>query len=214
MLPFNEQKKTYQCFVCGKEKEDLSSLKEHILKYHEKGREYLLCPLERCQSCVRDLSLHFKVKHPDDILPPDIQTRVLIWKDHKRRRKKVSFKSGDLISIKNKGKKIHYRSGMELEIFKCLEIIPEVLSYHVEPFKDGIFYLFEGKEHHYHPDLLIQYKDSFEVWEIKPKSQTKLEVNEAKWGAAKVFCESRGYNFIVMTEQGLERLKKVASRVN
>jgi hypothetical protein len=56
-----------------------------------------------------------------------------------------------MVSNKNGGKEMHYRSGWECEVYECLEAIPEVLAYEVEPFKVQYSYL--GEIHEYNPRL-------------------------------------------------------------
>lgn len=221
-LPFEKKekddgKRKWQCFICGQQHSEYEAFKTHILEKHEQGREYVVCPLARCGAPVRDVKLHFKAKHPTEKCPKIGQLKAIIWKDiaptGKVKTRKPSFREGSILSNKNGGREMHYRSDMECEIYECLEAIPSVLRYDVEPFKGGIPYLFDGKEHKYFPDLSIQFSDGHvEIWEIKPASQTDLPVNEAKWKSATVFCEARGWEFIVITEVGLGKLRKLAQR--
>lgn len=216
MLPFEkDNKRKWQCFVCGRNHTDYNSFKEHVLEKHEEGRDFIACPLERCGCPVRNLRLHFQAKHPDEPIPTGGPMRAIIWKDQTRQGKmkvrKPAFREGYMVSMKNHGKEFHYRSGMECEVYECLEVITEVLTYDVEPIKGGIPYIFEGKQHNYFPDLSLHFNDGHvEIWEIKPASQTSLGVNEAKWAAATEFCAARGWDFIVITEVGLNKLKKKA----
>lgn len=218
MLPFvkNNNKRKWQCFVCGQSYTDFDGFKSHIIEKHEEGREYIICPLQRCGAPVRDIRSHFKAKHPSEQQPKNIQAKAMIWKDQTSKNlktKKPRFRDGYIISNKNGGKEFHYRSGMECEVMECLEAIPEIMAYDVEPFKKGIPYLYKGKVHNYFPDLSIKFIDGkVEIWEIKPASQTDLEVNECKWAAANKYCEARGWEFIVVTEVGLGKLKKMAKR--
>jgi len=219
-LPFEkDNSRKYQCFVCGQSHSDFEKFKEHIKERHEQGREYVICPLEHCGAPVRDLKLHFRAKHPHTSMPKVSQVKAMIMKDvlpsGKVKTRKPTFREGYVISNKNGGREMHYRSGMECEIYECLESIPEVIRYDVEPFKDGIPYISpnDAQQHKYFPDLSIQFADGhIEVWEIKPASQTDLEINRAKWESANKFCEARGWDFIVITEVGLGKLRKLAKR--
>ena len=214
-LPFEkDNKRRWQCFVCGKSHQDFEEFKTHVLETHEQGREFVICPLERCGAPVRDVKMHFKAKHPTEKCPVKGQMKCMIMKDitpkGKVKTRKPSFREGTMISHKNGGQEMHYRSAMECEFYECLEAIPSVLHYNVEPIKEGIPYIFEGKQHKYYPDLSIQFTDGkIEIWEIKPASQTDLPVNNAKWRSAKLYCEARGWEFTVMTEVTLGRLKKL-----
>lgn len=203
------------CFICGREFEEYDPYKDHIVESHEEGREYILCPLARCGAPIRDLRLHFKAKHPSEKEIPKVgQMKALVWKDHstrtgKMKQRKPKFREGYLISSKNGGKEMHYRSGYECEVYECLECLPEVIKYDVEPFK--VKYTFEGEVHEYNPDLSVLFNDGrIEIWEIKPSNQTALPRNTAKWAACQQHCESRGWNFIVMTEKGIGKLKVAA----
>jgi hypothetical protein len=212
-LPFvkDDGKRKYVCFVCGKSYQDFETFKEHILNTHELGREFVVCPLERCGAPVRDLKTHFKVKHPHDPMPSVGQAKAIIWKDQgpngKMKKRKVNFRQGTMISIKNGGKEMKYLSGMECEFYECLEEHTDVIKYDVEPF--AINYYFEGSPHRYFPDLSILFADGhIEIWEVKPSEQTDLPINEAKWAACQQHCAARGWDFIVQTERGLSLLKK------
>jgi hypothetical protein len=213
-LPFqkpNDAERQYTCFVCGRAYKDFEEFKAHIIEKHQEGREYVLCPLARCGAPVRDVRAHFKVKHPKEPPPKGCQMKAIVWKDQRdpktgRKKRGMHFNEGDFESAKC-GKKLHYRSGYELEVYKCLEQMPNVKRYDAEPF--GIPYWFKGEQHTYFPDLSVQFADGrVEVWEIKPSSQTSYEVNDAKWTAADKWCEARGYHFEVKTEQGIRLLRE------
>lgn len=211
MFEKNDNKRKWSCFCCGKWHNDPTSFKDHIVEKHEEGRDYVLCPL--CTYPVRDLNTHVKVKHKDRKIPKGYHgpLRAIIWKDQGKKGKKTrkpTFRQGHFVSIKNNGKEFFYRSGYECEVLECLELIPEVLTYDVEPLKNGIPYLFKGEPHTYYPDFSIKFSDGhIEIWEIKPATQTALPVNEAKWSAANTYCKTRGWEFIVITEVGIGKLK-------
>jgi len=121
--------------------------------------------------------------------------------------KKPKFHKGYYPSNKNGGKEMYYRSRWECEVYECLERLNEVAKYDAEPF--SVKYTFNGKVHEYNPDLSILKVDGkIEIWEIKPQNQTELPKNEAKWVACNNYCQSRGWEFIVLTENGIAQLKK------
>jgi hypothetical protein len=159
--------------------------------------------------------LHKKVKHPHRIIPKSYHgpLRSLIWKDQKgvkrKKTRKPTFREGHFVSLKNNGREFFYRSSYECKVLECLEVIPEVLAYDVEPIKGGIPYIFEGEQHLYFPDVSLKFADGhIEIWEIKPSNQTTLPKNEAKWAAAKIYCMNRDWAFTVITEVGINKLKK------
>lgn len=207
----NTNQKIWQCFVCGVQfKEGWIAMKNHIFEEHEEGREYVKCPLARCNAPIRDVKSHFKAKHPRDKIPP-CQMKALIWKDFstrkkKKKSKKPNFDQGKFFSEKN-GKAISHKSGYEKTVYECLEHINEVVGYQEEPF--SVPYFYKGERREYYPDLIVHLADGKkEVWEIKPSNQTHIEQNRAKWDACYNYCLHRGWPFKVKTEKGIEQLKK------
>jgi DNA-directed RNA polymerase subunit RPC12/RpoP len=211
-LPFQKPDpgvRKYVCFVCGRHFPEYEPMRQHILSSHEEGREYVRCPLERCGCPVRDVRAHMRAKHPRDPIPKTCQLKSVVWLDPKTmtRSRKPVFREGYYVSQKNGGKSMHYRSGMECQVYECLEANPAVAAWDVEPF--AVPYTFEGEQRRYFPDLIVQLADGrTEVWEVKPGAQTDLEINiDAKWVAADNYCQMRGWDFKVITEQGLNILK-------
>ena len=212
-LPFvkDDGKRKWACFCCGHQFTSFDHFKSHIVENHEEGRDYLICPLVRCAAPVRDLVTHFRAKHPQDQLPKmNGQIKATIWKDPSKNgtmKTRKKFRKGGMISNKNGGKEIKYKSGWECEVYERLEVWDEVVGYKAEPF--AIKYSFDGEVHDYLPDLLVHFTDGHtELWEIKPGNQTHLPRNIAKWHSAKYHCETRGWKFLVITEIGIEKLKK------
>lgn len=211
-IPANNERR-YTCFVCGVEFKEIEAMGKHVVEKHEEGRDYVLCPLARCKFPVRDVRAHFRAKHPKEEIPTKGQMRAITWRDHKRERKgkKPTYKEGFFTSAKNGMKDFHYRSGWELDVYKCLEEMDEVIGYKVEPFPIG--YWFQGEHRHYYPDLLVAFADGHEeVWEIKPARQTTLPINEAKWTAAAAYCQSRGIEFSVKVKKFIDGLKRVLAK--
>lgn len=205
------EKRIFQCFVCAAVHQTYEEFKEHIVDKHEEGREYLICP--DCKAPIRDMKVHYKTKHPQRIMPSNVQTRVAVWfdfkpsKDGKKKKvkKALNFRQGDFESKKS-GCMLHYRSGLECEFYECLEADGDVESFFAEPLKIPYFY---GNEwHNYIPDIRVNFIDgSTELWEIKPESQTSYEQNKCKWAAANNYCSNIGWGFIVLTEDGLGKLR-------
>jgi hypothetical protein len=209
-LPFSsdDKKRKYTCFCCGVEFKfnEYSAYKEHIIDEHEEGREWIKCPIERCSAPVRDVRSHFKVCHPHEPIPANMQMKVMVWKDFgTKKRKKLKFEEGYLISTKNHGMPMHYRSSYERKIYECLEKLPRVVSYRVEPFYVPYFY---GTKHRkYYPDIKVDFVDgAVEIWEVKPSKQTSSKQNRAKWEACVEYCNPRGWKFVVKTEKGIAQL--------
>lgn len=87
--------------------------------------------------------------------------------------------------------------------------MPEVIKYEVEPF--GVKYLFirpkKVQEKTYYPDLKLYFADGhIEIWEVKPMNQTKTPMNIAKWNACGNMCAGMGWEFVIITETGINQL--------
>lgn len=207
-----DNKRSWQCFVCGDKHDEYNAYKEHIIENHDEGREYLICP--DCKAPVRDMKAHYKCKHPSRILPNGLQHRVGVWHDFsskgKRKTRKPKFRTGQFESKKS-GKLLSYRSGMEEEFYNLLEHDQDVANFDAEPYKVPYFY--KGKWHDYIPDLRVNFIDgSVEIWEIKPASQTDYEQNKAKWVAANEWSINHGWTFVVQTEVGMGKMKTKLKR--
>ncbi len=98
-------------------------------------------------------------------------------------------RGGWFYSRKNQ-RKLHYRSHLERDWYMLLEKQTNVESYVVEPV--AIPYIWEGFVHLYIPDLLICYTGGFsDLIELKPEFLWNDSKNQAKWLAAKIWCEKR-----------------------
>lgn len=117
---------------------------------------------------------------------------------------------------------IIYRSSWELKLFRKLDGDPAVKWWQSEEVIVPYISPIDNRSHRYYPDVVFENVNG-EVFmiEIKPMSQsiapqkrdkvTKKYINEvftygknqAKWEAAKKFCEKRGWKFVVMTEKEL-----------
>lgn len=201
--------KYHVCFVCSLFFDTIEEFRTHIVQNHEEGTDFIICPHEECKIPVRELKTHCILKHPGFQIPTGYPTRPIILRDSKikKNKKKIRpFKTGFFNSRKN-SKKLYFRSGLECEFYKILESKSDVVRYTAEPLEINYFY--EGASHRYIPDIFVEYNDGKkELWEIKPKSQTKMPKNVAKWQAANEYCKKRNWNFIVLTETGLKILKK------
>jgi len=103
---------------------------------------------------------------------------------------------------------------------------PNILRWGSEEFRIPYFHPVKQKICNYIPDFIIKYRDKddriiTEILEVKPAKeavlnlpgrkkistydQVQLAINNAKWKAAKEFCESHGIKFRVLTEHQLFR---------
>lgn len=121
---------------------------------------------------------------------------------------------------------IVYRSSWEKKFMIYCDTNPQILEWGSEEFFIPYRSPLDRRIHRYFPDFFIKYKDKDgniqkSVIEIKPynqcipptqpKRKTKaymnkvktFVINEAKWTAAKEFCENQGLKFQILTEKEL-----------
>jgi hypothetical protein len=142
---------------------------------------------------------------------------------------KGKFKQG-LFKPKNRQKYIGkedpvYRSGWELKFFRWADDNPNVVEWASEAIIIPYVSPIDRKVHKYYTDGVVAIKEGNiikkYIIEIKPRSQTVLPVkgrkrmstmvyetarfaqNQAKWDAAKKWCEKYGYSFLILTEKEL-----------
>lgn len=120
---------------------------------------------------------------------------------------------------------IVYRSSWELKLFSWLDRSSACIQWASEEYYIPYVSPVDGKPHRYFVDVQATFIDSngnkkTYVIEIKPFVQTQppkntknkrvlmeatatYAVNQAKWEAAKKFCQERGYIFKIVTEYEL-----------
>lgn len=119
-----------------------------------------------------------------------------------------------------------YRSGWEAKFLNWCDLNPNVLKYSSEEIVIPYVSPIDNKTHRYFVDfyIKIKHKDGTikeYLVEIKPKKQTKppdpnkrktkswlyeattYAKNQSKWDAAKKYCQKRGWEFLVLTEDQL-----------
>jgi hypothetical protein len=136
------------------------------------------------------------------------------------------FKPRNPSKYKGDPTNIIYRSRWEAKFMKYLDDHPDVLLWASEeliiPYRSPV----DGKVHRYFPDFLVKKRNPKGITEtllieIKPADQTKEPVkkktinkayinevmtwgtNQAKWKAAKEYCEDRKWKFVILTEKEL-----------
>jgi hypothetical protein len=106
-------------------------------------------------------------------------------------------KHGRFFSKKNGRVYCPYRSLLEMEWHAKLEMDEHVLGFETRP--PRIKYQNEGVTHHYHPDMLVYFKNgNQELWEVKPEGFFRNEKQKVKWKAARKWCRKRGIGFRVV----------------
>jgi len=122
---------------------------------------------------------------------------------------------------------IIYRSGLELKTFRYLDNNPNVITWGSESIVIPYQSPADGKIHRYFVDVVAALKSKDGtikklLIEIKPEKQTRppvestkkkqktmiyekyqWAVNQAKWEAARAWCKTKGYIFVIMNETHL-----------
>jgi len=115
-----------------------------------------------------------------------------------------------------------YRSSWELKFFRFCDDNINVVEWASEAVIIPYISPIDKKVHRYHTDGIIAIKEANGIKkyivEIKPSAQTKLPVkgkkrqstmvyetvryaqNQAKWDAARKWCQKHGYEFLILTE--------------
>ena len=144
--------------------------------------------------------------------------------------KKGFFKPRNPSKYKGDINRIVYRSGLELKFMLWLDSHKDVISwaseehFFVVPYRSP----FDNRSHRYFPDFWFQSvtvdgEVKTYVIEVKPYKQTipppigkngkvaknnvraalTYSINRAKWDAAELFCEQKGWKFGTITEKNL-----------
>lgn len=123
------------------------------------------------------------------------------------------------------GSKAIYRSSLELRFMKFCDVNENIIKWGSENVVVPYLNPLDGKIHRYFVDNFVMIKEGNQVKkylvEIKPSSQlsppttkyrrksnliyeqTMYITNQAKWEAARKFCDKKGYSFIILTEKHL-----------
>ena len=145
---------------------------------------------------------------------------------------KGKFKPKNRAKYKGDHTAITYRSLWELRFMRYLDTTASVLKWSSEeiviPYRSPI----DGRRHRYFPDFWVRVKTSEglvkeSLIEVKPKAQCSPPkgappkdrrkrgrfirevktwgVNEAKWKAAKAYCDDRKWGWKILTEDDLTK---------
>lgn len=146
---------------------------------------------------------------------------------------KGRFRPNNPQKYKGDPTKIIYRSSWEFKFFRYIDEHPDVIWWASEEYVIPYLSPIDGKIHRYFPDVVLRKKlpdSSVEtiMIEIKPRSQTlppdikkknatpsgriskryinevkTFGINDAKWKAARKYCDERGWKFEIFTENQL-----------
>lgn len=123
--------------------------------------------------------------------------------------------------------KIFARSSWELKVMQFFDASSAVISWKSEETVIPYLSPVDLRVHEYWPDFAVTYKDKDgnikqEIVEVKPqhesdekyakseRSKNAVIINEAKWKAAILYCESRGMIFRVLTEKSIFHQGKIS----
>lgn len=141
------------------------------------------------------------------------------------------FKPVNYRKYKGDPTKIMWRSLWERKFMTYCDANPSIIEWGSEEIIIPYISPVDGKVHRYFPDFYIKYVNKQgqtlrEIIEVKPKRQlsppkqpsrktkryltelTTYHVNQAKFKAAKNFCEDRKFKFRILTEDELLPSKK------
>jgi len=129
------------------------------------------------------------------------QSQFKYLKKHGLSNKRSKYVTGEFYSSKT-DTIIKYRSSYEKWFYYMLEHNNEITNYEVENI--SIPYYFEGKNHLYFPDVLVEFvnKKSFLI-EIKPEGLKNHPLNIAKWKSAELWSKEKNIEFIVLSENNM-----------
>lgn len=136
------------------------------------------------------------------------------------------FKPKDPRKYRGDPTNIIYRSLWELRVMRYLDAHPDVLNWASEEIVIPYMSPLDGRIHRYFPDFYVKKRGRdglVEVMliEVKPYAQSvepiveskatrryvkkvaTYAVNQAKWKAAKEYCDDRNWKFLVLTEKEL-----------
>lgn len=113
--------------------------------------------------------------------------------------------------------RLMYRSSWEARFMLYLESQPMVKKWGYECIEVKYLFSADNKVHRYYPDFYVEFANGKTcIVEIKPSKDAKLPKkmtdtmgvitfmrNKDKWEACQKFCESKGWDFKVVTEKEL-----------
>ena len=124
-----------------------------------------------------------------------------------------------------------YRSSWENSFFRFCDENPAVLQWASEAVSIKYRHPLTHRVTNYVPDIFMRYRDQHgtvhtEIIEIKPRKQSVIEgrmterdriivaINQAKWQAARAFCQKNSLVFRVLTEDQMFRKPTGSKKIN
>jgi hypothetical protein len=101
--------------------------------------------------------------------------------------------------LKN-SKMIHCESRLERHFVRLLDFDREVIDVESQPV--CLLYDYKGKERKYYPDFKVTTRDGrVRIVEVKVKSKTQNPKNIIKFIIGRMYCESLGWDYQIVTEE-------------
>jgi len=123
------------------------------------------------------------------------------------------------------------KSNLELKAFMYFDNSESTTKWSLEPFAIKYISPKDNKVHRYYPDCFVEMKSTKFLVEIKSSNETEypkkpkkvttkskrnynkalqtFAINQAKWKAAKEFCDMNKLRFIIVTEKQLGTIKRI-----
>lgn len=117
---------------------------------------------------------------------------------HRANRKNVGY----FPSVKL-DRNIVYESLLEADYIHLFEFNKDVIIYCEQPL--DIVYKYKGQTRHYYPDFVVKTPEKIIVFEVKPHNKLNDEKLIPKFYAGMSFCESKGYDYKIVTEKHINK---------
>lgn len=107
------------------------------------------------------------------------------------------------------GRMIQWESHNELNAFRLLDANPEALAYHEQPLT--IEFVLDGERHKHYPDVLVQWGDSRELWEIKPEAEASLPIYTRRTRFLEAALPALGFSYRVVLAEELAQQPRLSN---
>jgi hypothetical protein len=98
---------------------------------------------------------------------------------------------------------VQWESTHELHAFRLLDCDPDIVGFREQPCE--IEYEIDGVRHRHYPDILVEFKERTELWEVKPNADALSEDIKIRTTLLVHDLPSRGYQYKVVFGKDLAR---------
>jgi hypothetical protein len=150
-----------------------------------------------------------------DLPPQPVSSRILDirFPDILRARKVVTRSrarsTGKYPSWKM-GRSMQWESTNELNAFRLLDCDPSVIRYSEQPCE--ITYTQQGTERRHFPDILVEYRNRKELWEVKSETEA-VQSEFAERAAVLTNLNSYGYSYRVVLDRDLKAQPRLENAI-